>query len=1182
MESMTDCLLECSGHLIKSSFDFNLRDLLRWCKLVDAKMGVGPMTGHASVVEWTRFYGTMLLTNRMRSVDDRDWVETVLSLRFKDQAPCSESSFAILPEAIRYGSVELCKDHLGKAMTNSSLENATHGHILIPSVYRTQEILSQCIELNWLGILVGPSGCGRSACITNIATSMGKKVVEIQLHQGTDISDLLGGFEQVDLEREGFNVIMKIKTFLQSLAFHLVWNGQSLKPLQFLGNTLFNSTLSPGELSSVASQTIVDSIESFRALIDGMDIKPMESRECLAIDLEKLAATAWEYLQRRNTERAGKFEWIDGTLTRCILDGSWVILRDANLCDPSILDRLNPLFEPDGVMSLNECGSTTNGPRVVVPHKDFRMFIIYDPTDGEISRAMRNRGIEVFFSGIDQNAFAADTVVADVSAIIAAKGLPTALSDQIARKWLMSSDRPNLQTLTKQSKLMHALISRGNSLDTALRLTFEDFDGFELDRLLVFPDINAFLYPKIDQLYAAGTMDKFFADWEFVLKMTRGMDSRNPSDLSSSVRSLVHNKQTVFALMNQSAYFASDSTPRSCQNMEMKESTVNAVMTIFLDEDRDKMAMRCNFFLDMTKHRIYPTSGSEELGLELCSELQIIQDLLQELVSNPGTATALNRKDIRIFLEKHRLKRLFEKVSEINSPEECCNALELAIWSHKNPFYAERVPNKGTIQWIWPTLENLYNLCIRNDSDAFYDDLSLFRSQLLTEPAVFDTERLAHSWHALFVSLQQVQDELPPDIAKLVQNLCCALLGNEESARSAEWFLKMLGRPLVALNLELHELLSHGIGVVRGFRLCNDLLDSYDENCQKYQGRLLVATEPDLRKEVLDALEIAFAGSILDISSITRVANILSHLENFDQSEKVKKRISKPGSKCNADSLVGLQGHANWVRLASLDDIIARRMEFDLVFRLNWTGDRLNDKQLAIVEVIDSIVRAPTRSVADALPYRAILNFDESQGSPHNDNRMELERRMAMMAWLQMHRDLRLDLPEKTIAADRGPVVLHTCSGLLALCSVMDGADDISVSQIAYKSQQIYRCTSNLCRMSKHDLTVDVHLKEWRTAVDMLIVVATSFAPKGRVGFPSVQDLVGPTGTIIPNRDALKALHHEILSLSQASLSNQSELLDHLEQSLNILLLDIASTLNTPRGADWIPFDFHLQYMWTE
>jgi hypothetical protein len=434
----------------------------------------------------------------------------------------------------------------------------------------------------------------------------------------------------------------------------------------------------------------------------------------------------------------------------------------------------------------------------------------------------------------------------------------------------------------------------------------------------------------------------------------------------------------------------------------------------------------------------------------------------------------------------------------------------------------------------------------------------------------------------LFVSLQQVQDELPPDIAKLVQNLCCALLGNEESARSAEWFLKMLGRPLVALNLELHELLSHGIGVVRGFRLCNDLLDSYDENCQKYQGRLLVATEPDLRKEVLDALEIAFAGSILDISSITRVANILSHLENFDQSEKVKKRISKPGSKCNADSLVGLQGHANWVRLASLDDIIARRMEFDLVFRLNWTGDRLNDKQLAIVEVIDSIVRAPTRSVADALPYRAILNFDESQGSPHNDNRMELERRMAMMAWLQMHRDLRLDLPEKTIAADRGPVVLHTCSGLLALCSVMDGADDISVSQIAYKSQQIYRCTSNLCRMSKHDLTVDVHLKEWRTAVDMLIVVATSFAPKGRVGFPSVQDLVGPTGTIIPNRDALKALHHEILSLSQASLSNQSELLDHLEQSLNILLLDIASTLNTPRGADWIPFDFHLQYMWTE
>lgn len=1179
VESMTECLLECSAHFIKSSFDFNLRDLLRWCKLVDAKLGVGQVTGNAAAVEWTRFYGTILLTNRMRSVDDRSWVETVLSLHFNDQAPCSESSFAILPEAIRYGSVELCKDRIGKAMINSPLGNATRDHLLIRSGFRIQEILSQCIELNWLGILVGPTGCGRSACITNIATSMGKKVVEIQLHQGTDISDLLGGFEQVDLEREGFNVLMKIKTFLQGLALHLVWAGQSLKPLQFLGNNLFNSTLSPGKLSSVASQTIVDSVEPFRALIDGIDVKLVESRECLINELEKLVANALEFLQRRNTERAGKFEWIDGTLTRCILDGSWVILRDANLCDPSILDRLNPLFEPRGVMFLNECGSTADGPRVVVPHEDFRMFIMYDPIDGEISRAMRNRGIEVFFPGIGQNAFAADIAVADVSAIIAAKGLPTVLSEQIAKKWwTSSSDGPNLQTLTKQAKFMHSLISRGNPLDTALSMAFEDFDEFELDRLFVFPDINAFLYPKIDQLYAAGTMDKFFADWEFVLKMTRGMDNSDQYDLSSNVRSLILNKQAVFALMNQPGYFACDSTPRSCPNREMREGAVNAVMTVFLDEDRDKMAIRCNFFLNMTKHRIYSTSRSEESGLDPCSELQIIQDLLHELVSNPGITTAFNRKDVRISLEKHRLKRLLENVSKINSPEECCNALELAIWSHKNPFYAEALPNKGVIQWIWPTLESLYDLCIKNDADEFHDDLSLIRSQLLTEPAMFNTERIAHSWHALFVSLRRFEGKLPRNIVKLLQNLSRALLGNEDGARSAERYLEMLGRPLVALNLELHELLSHGIDSVKRFRLCEHLFDLCQSNFQKYQGRLLVATEPDLRKEVLDALEIAFAGSILDIGSIPRVVNILSHLENFDQSEKVRKRTSSPGFKCNADSLLTL-GHATWVRLASLDDIIARRMEVDLVLRWNWTDNILNYNRVAIVEVIDSIVRVATRSVADALPYRAILNFDESQRSPCNDDRMGIERRMTMMAKLQMHRDLRLDFPEKTIAAGRGPAILHKCSGILALCSVMDGADGIPVGQIAYKSHQIHRCMSNLCEMSKNDLTADVHLLEWRTAVDMLLVVAKSFAPKGRVAFPNVHDLLGPAGTNMSNRDALKAVYHEILSMFQASLSDQSEMLDHLEQSLNILLLNIASTSNTPRGAGWISFDFPLRYI---
>lgn len=45
----------------------------------------------------------------------------------------------------------------------------------------------------------------------------------------------------------------------------------------------------------------------------------------------------------------GRFEWVDGALTRAIERGQWVLLDNANLCNPTVLDRLNPLLEPHGV-----------------------------------------------------------------------------------------------------------------------------------------------------------------------------------------------------------------------------------------------------------------------------------------------------------------------------------------------------------------------------------------------------------------------------------------------------------------------------------------------------------------------------------------------------------------------------------------------------------------------------------------------------------------------------------------------------------------------------------------------------------------------------------------------------------------------------------------------------------------
>lgn len=78
-------------------------------------------------------------------------------------------------------------------------------------------------------------------------------------------------------------------------------------------------------------------------------------------------------------------------------------------CRASVLDRLNPLLEPGGVLPLTECGVSpddntsesevagrnTSSHRIVRPHPNFRLFLTADPACGEVSRAMRNRCVEI-------------------------------------------------------------------------------------------------------------------------------------------------------------------------------------------------------------------------------------------------------------------------------------------------------------------------------------------------------------------------------------------------------------------------------------------------------------------------------------------------------------------------------------------------------------------------------------------------------------------------------------------------------------------------------------------------------------------------------------------------------------------------------------------------------------------
>jgi hypothetical protein len=111
----------------------------------------------------------------------------------------------------------------------------------------------------------------------------------------------------------------------------------------------------------------------------------------------------------------GRFAFVDGALVRAMEQGAWLVLDDVNLCTASVLDRLNPLLERDanGELSLTECAANTQPQpkkaetetaaadsvqhhhRIVRPHPRFRLFLHADPANGDVSRAMRNRCVEL-------------------------------------------------------------------------------------------------------------------------------------------------------------------------------------------------------------------------------------------------------------------------------------------------------------------------------------------------------------------------------------------------------------------------------------------------------------------------------------------------------------------------------------------------------------------------------------------------------------------------------------------------------------------------------------------------------------------------------------------------------------------------------------------------------------------
>ena len=368
-QKVTQCVTALSELLQQSRrvganggpWEINLRDILRWLHLLTARSGLMPTASPAD-------YHSLLFLQRFRAFDD----VTAVSKLLQQHLPSTLSQGCFHGKSdttLEVGLGVLARDPLSKTTPSSRLRAAGCNLPIAESVII-------CLQNNWPCLLVGPSGSGKTNLILQLANSVGTQVVTLSLNPDMDTMDLVGGYEQLNAKRDVVGFVKRLRDYTQRALIEQVTSNVDLS----------EGIIRLEEKLSGATNDLSEAVQLIRDVV-------------LEYSSSKYSDFLREYesiLQHAAIDNRARFEWVDGILVKALKQGQWLVLDNANLCSPAVLDRLNSLLEPNGFLSINEHRNPDGSAQVVKAHPNFRLFVTMDPRHGELSQAMRNRSIELF------------------------------------------------------------------------------------------------------------------------------------------------------------------------------------------------------------------------------------------------------------------------------------------------------------------------------------------------------------------------------------------------------------------------------------------------------------------------------------------------------------------------------------------------------------------------------------------------------------------------------------------------------------------------------------------------------------------------------------------------------------------------------------------------------------------
>ncbi|OMJ18030.1 Midasin [Smittium culicis] len=505
-------VVERSFAINGSPWEFNLRDIYRWLDITAQDSNLNHDKFKQIQIDHLLGFVKLIYIDRLRLKDDKVKMWKLVNQIFSDLSESNFNCHTIMidqekPSAIisadflQIGTAIIKRSNIINDYSNfNDSSPKLHGTRNYDASSSSNKIsllnhdlqglssLIHCINMEWMAIIVGPSGVGKSSMVQFLARTTGNKLQHFSMNNSVDTLELLGGFEKIDLQRHWNNLLNSAKDLVSILLYFLLINSNKMSsqsPMNFLESTStidYKSTsndlmdidsLDSPEQNNAPSQLINDTsfidVSKFgskliyesislsdklthsinNAITSEQDIKKVFSiieciendfidvfldKYCKFIELTKklspilehtnslnlltnfadytksriksLKSEAQSFYDLSKSGVLGRFEFVDGILIDALKNGHWILIDKANLCSPSVLDRLNGLLEPNGVLTLGECGliKDENGidcVRTIKKHKNFRIILTVDPKYGELSRAMRNRGIEIFISPPD-------------------------------------------------------------------------------------------------------------------------------------------------------------------------------------------------------------------------------------------------------------------------------------------------------------------------------------------------------------------------------------------------------------------------------------------------------------------------------------------------------------------------------------------------------------------------------------------------------------------------------------------------------------------------------------------------------------------------------------------------------------------------------------------------------------